>query len=76
MITPNSDGRSNRAEELNAALLTVRRESTDEEWSAFWACTVQGRTARLVAEECGVAKTTIWQANSALLHRLRELMQK
>jgi RNA polymerase sigma-70 factor (ECF subfamily) len=53
----------------------VRREVSDATWQAFWRAAFEGRPSKQVAAELGLNLTTVYNARSRVLARLKELVQ-
>ena len=54
------------------ALELVRGEFEDKSWKAFWATTVEGKSATEAAAALGLSSAAVRQAKSRVLRRLKE----
>ena len=66
------DEREYRAWVARRALQLMQSEFEDSTWRACWGMTVDGRSAREVAEELGITENAVFLARSRVLRRLRK----
>jgi RNA polymerase sigma-70 factor (ECF subfamily) len=57
---------------LSRALDLVRTDFEAHTWQAFWLATVEGQSAREIAERLGMSLDAVYQAKARVLRRLRE----
>lgn len=64
-----------RRDLIGRALGLVRPEFEERTWAAFWRTAVEGETPVAVAAELGLKPTSVYQARTRVLRRLREELQ-
>lgn len=59
---------------MRRALKLVENDFAEHIWKAFWEFTIEGRSAKEVAEELGISEGGVRQAKFRVLARLREAL--
>ena len=59
---------------LQRALKLVENDFAPHTWKAFWQFTIEGRSAKEIADEIGMSETGVRQAKFRVLARLREAL--
>ena len=57
---------------LNRALKQIESRVASQTWHAFWKCVIDGKPTDVVAAELRISPTSVRQARSRILRRLRE----
>ncbi|MFN3191997.1 MAG: RNA polymerase sigma factor [Aureliella sp.] len=64
-----------RREQFRWAAAQVRVSVAESTWAAFWKTTVEGKSAREVAEDLGITIGTVYVARSRILAKVRALVE-
>ncbi len=72
-VEPSLDS-SEEAAVLRRALKLVENDFAEHTWKAFWEFTIEGRSAKEVADKFGISEGGVRQAKFRVLARLREAM--
>ena len=59
---------------LRRALKLTENDFAEHTWKAFWDFTIEGKSAKEVAEQCGISESGVRQAKFRVLARLREAL--
>ncbi len=57
---------------MRRAMQNVRRDFEDRTWQAFWSTTIEGEDSTQIAERLGMSKSSVYQAKTRVLRRIRE----
>ena len=57
---------------MRRAMQVVRCDFADKTWLAFWKTTIEGCDPQEAAQQLGVSKSTVYQAKTRVLRRIRE----
>lgn len=60
---------------MRDALQQIRRDFSEQSWTAFWRTTALGEPPSQVAKELGMTASAVCMCRSRILRRLRETMQ-
>jgi len=60
---------------MRRAIRLVRRDFAEKTWSAFWKTTIEGCDPQEVAHQLGISRSSVYQAKTRVLRRIREEMK-
>ena len=60
---------------MRRAIDLVRDDFADKTWQAFWKTTIEGCDPQDVAQQLGISKSSVYQAKTRVLRRIREELE-